>query len=117
MDFPIFIEWLSPWLGGGAVAAAASFTVWLWLGYFRRDQDQRTRHDQIMADTQKDRDYWREMAISRQKELVIKEDEVSELRRRNGLLEAQIVILEEEKKGLLSLIEYLKTGARPGAHP
>lgn len=118
MDF-LMIDAISPWLGGGAVAAAAMFTMWLWLTYFRRDNDQRDRdkeqreaHERILDDTRKDRNYWREMAISRQKSLVEREDMIDEfkrqnaaLERRNDLLAHRIKILEKEKDKLIEALD------------
>lgn len=116
MELALLIELIAPWLGGGAVAAAAAFTLWLWIGYFRRDNDQREldkeqreRHDQILTDTQKDRDYWREMAISRQKNLVLLEDQNAELRQQNALLSTQIELLREEKTRLIEFIEDMES--------
>ena len=129
MEYALLIETIAPWLGGGATAALAAFTLWLWLGYFRRDKDQRDfdkeqrdqyekiekeqreRHDKILEDTQKDRNYWREMAINRQKNLVLLEEQNAELHKQNKLLEAQIEILREEKARLIEFIESME--ARP----
>lgn len=123
MEF-LMLDAISPWLGGGAVAAAAMFTMWLWLTYFRRDNDQRDRdkeqreaYEKILEDTRQDRDYWRDMAISRQKSLVEREDLIDEfkrqnaaLERRNDLLSHRIKILEKEKSKLIEALDRYKPG-------
>lgn len=105
MELPIIFEALAPWLGGGAVTVVAGFTVWLWLQYHKREGSQWSRNEQLLADTQRDRDYWREMAIDRQKEINHLQDLIAETRRRNdelerqnALLEAQVAILQQEKE-------------------
>lgn len=105
MEIPLIIESLAPWLGGGAVTVVAGFTVWLWIQYHKREGSQWDRNAQLLADTQRDRDYWRQMAIDRQKEINHLQELIAEVRRRNDelerknkLLEAQIAILQQEKE-------------------
>ena len=116
MEF-LMLDAISPWLGGGAVAAAAMFTMWLWLTYFRRDKEQRLDHEKILEETRQDRDYWRDMAITRQKNLVEQEDLINEfkrqnaaLERRNDLLSHRIKILEREKAKLIETLDRYKPG-------
>lgn len=107
MELAVIIETLAPWLGGGAVTVAAGLTVWLWLQYHKREGSQWDRNHQLLADTQRDRDYWRQMAIDRQKEINHLQDLIKEVRRRNDelarqnkLLEAQVDILRQKAEAL-----------------
>lgn len=98
MEPVLIFDLLAPWLGGGAVTAAATFTVWLWFGWFRRDGEQREHHEQVLDDVREDRDYWRNMAIDRQKTLVDRDDEISQLKRKIAALERQNDLLIEQNK-------------------
>lgn len=105
MELPIIFEALAPWLGGGAVTVVAGFTVWLWLQYHKREGSQWERNSQLLSEIERDRDYWRQMAIDRQQEISHLQELVAEVRRRNDelerqnkLLEAQVAILRQQQE-------------------
>ncbi|MFG0245732.1 MAG: hypothetical protein ACF8MF_06760 [Phycisphaerales bacterium JB052] len=109
------VDQMTPWLGGGAVTAIASITFWLWSNYFKRDSEQRQEKAGFLDDMRRDRDHWREMASSRQGELISAQGLVDELRKQNAALEqqnrilqTQLDIMHEEKEALLRRLEALE---------
>ena len=80
MNAAEIIERAAPWLGGGAMGTLAIGVMYLWMKYFRRNDEQWEQSDRLLDDVRQERDHWRDMAMSRQDTIQGQREILSSLR-------------------------------------